>query len=467
MHIATLLFSSLIALAKVASAQPASGTQPAAAPNAEAELPIFTLEEALAYARQHQPSLQAAQARIEVARRGAMAVHSEWLPRLGAAAQIYYATMNNSSASQITVRPLDLPSVGGNHTSGPYSQMFASTLVGIGVRQTIYDFGRLAALSAAADAETAAARQRASAESLDVALQVESMFYAVLAAKAVSRAAEDAWKRAALRRDMVKAGVERGLRPPIDLTRAEADLTRFDVGRTRAGGAIQDAQALFAAALGAEATLVDARGEAPSEQELPPFGQALEDALARDPSLRASLARLAQQQSLTRATMREWAPNLMFTGTFSGRAGGAPTAGGPDGVSGWLPVVPNWDLGLIVTVPLFDGVILARRNQSRASEQVLRSEIDVQRRRLITDIQRTYSSFRVAKAALPALFASADAAQRNYDQANARFKAGLSTSVELADAETIRTDAEIQLAVGRFEVSRARAAYNRSIALGL
>ena len=54
----------------------------------------------------------------------------------------------------------------------------------------------------------------------------------------------------------------------------------------------------------------------------------------------------------------------------------------------------------------------------------------------------------------------------NYAQADARFKAGLGTSVELADAEGLRTEAEIQLVLGEFELARARAAFGRTIAEG-
>jgi outer membrane protein TolC len=183
--------------------------------------------------------------------------------------------------------------------------------------------------------------------------------------------------------------------------------------------------------------------------------------------MRVAVARIIQQEALTRATMRQWAPSLAFTGSIDGRAGGAPIAGGPEGVSGWLPLVPNWDMGLILTIPIFDGVILAKRNQSRAQEAVLRSELDVQRRQLLTAMQSAYTSFRIAQATLPALSEAASAAQRNYDQASARFRVGLSTSVELADAEALRTDAEIQLAVGRFDIARARAGWNRSVAAGL
>jgi outer membrane protein TolC len=63
----------------------------------------------------------------------------------------------------------------------------------------------------------------------------------------------------------------------------------------------------------------------------------------------------------------------------------------------------------------------------------------------------------VSREALPALQRALDAAVANYDQADARFKAGLDTQLELADAEALRTDAEIQLAVGRFQLAVARA----------
>jgi outer membrane protein TolC len=70
----------------------------------------------------------------------------------------------------------------------------------------------------------------------------------------------------------------------------------------------------------------------------------------------------------------------------------------------------------------------------------------------------------VAEHAMPALQRSVDAAQANYAQADARFHAGLGTSVELADAEAVRTEAEIQLALGQFDYSRARALVTRAIA---
>jgi outer membrane protein TolC len=84
----------------------------------------------------------------------------------------------------------------------------------------------------------------------------------------------------------------------------------------------------------------------------------------------------------------------------------------------------------------------------------------------------TTSYATVARSTFPESAAAASSraepvARANYAQADARFQSGLGTSVELADAEAIRTDAEIQLAFGQFELARARAEFGRAIAEGI
>jgi outer membrane protein TolC len=79
-------------------------------------------------------------------------------------------------------------------------------------------------------------------------------------------------------------------------------------------------------------------------------------------------------------------------------------------------------------------------------------------------VQQAYLGASVARSAIPALLRALEAARANYDQAEARFNAGLGDAVELADAEALRTQAEINLIVGRFELARARVAFGRAIA---
>ena len=74
---------------------------------------------------------------------------------------------------------------------------------------------------------------------------------------------------------------------------------------------------------------------------------------------------------------------------------------------------------------------------------------------------------RTARGALPILQHRLEAAVANYDQANARFDAGMGNAIEMADAEDLRTSAEIDLAEGTFDVARARANLGRFIAEAL
>ena len=97
-------------------------------------------------------------------------------------------------------------------------------------------------------------------------------------------------------------------------------------------------------------------------------------------------------------------------------------------------------------------------------EQAFQSDIATAAQQEVSAIQRAYLTTQVAHDALVGLQRSVEAAQANYAQAEARWKAGLGTALELADAEYLRTDAEIQLAGGQFELSRARAVLGKLLA---
>lgn len=181
-----------------------------------------------------------------------------------------------------------------------------------------------------------------------------------------------------------------------------------------------------------------------------------------------AFSQLKAAEERTRAIGAELRPDLSLTATLSGRAGGAPPSSGPIPTgNGWMPDVPNWDAGLVLSWPLFDGTIAARRDAARAEERVRRDEIDVVREQELAGVRQGYVKVEVARSSLVALQHEVVAARANYDQADARFRAGIGTAVELADAEAVRTDAEIQLALGQFELARARAAFGRLIAESL
>jgi outer membrane protein len=429
----------------------------------------LTLGQALDYAHAHQPAIRAAVARVAARMEDAKIPGGQWLPTLAVTGQIFAMTANNSTATYVQPDSMDLPRIGATPATATGSlSPYASTLVGAGLLQEVFDFGRIGAQRAAADALVEVERHRSDADRLDIDFSVEEAFFSVFAAKAVVKASDDAYDRSLVHRDLARHGVDAGLRSPIELTRAEADLDRFDVGRVRAKGGLAVAQSVLSAAIGAPDAAIDAVGEAPRPADMPALPEALRLAQQRDPRLAATIAELKAAEERTRALGAALRPDLSLTATVSGRAGGATPSSGPVATGdGWVPNIPNWDAGLVLTWPLFDGTLSARRNAAHSTEQVRSDEIDVLHEQVVAQVRKTYVQVQVANTALGALRNEVIAAHANYDQADARFRAGIGNAVELADAEALRTEAEIQLALGLFELARARAGFGRAIAEGL
>src|SRR4051812_15496079 len=426
----------------------------------------MTLPQALAYARAHQPDLAAARARLSAARAEAEIPRSIYTPRIAATAQVLEGTANNTTTSYVGSYGVDIPRIGGTRTVSEGSwRPEPSTFAGVGLRQEVFDFGRIAALSAAADALVDAQREGERAAQLDVDTAVVESFLAVSASHAVLEAAQGALKRSQAHADLAQAGVGSGLRAPIEKTRALAELSRARIGVVRAQGALASSQAVFAAAVGTPESSLDAEGDAPPLRAEPSIDEAIHLAADRDPRLRSLSAQVRAGHARTQAIERELRPDLQLTAGLNARAGGSlPTAGEVPSGSGWLPVVPNWDVGLVLSWPLFDRTVLSRRDASSAREAADAAVLQSARDRLTAAVQQAVLELHSAREALPALEAAEHAARDNQAQAEARFRAGLGTSVELADAEGLLTDAQIQLAVGRFSASRAGARLGRALA---
>ena len=466
--------SAALAILTMLFSSPKGGSARAQVPDlaVNGTIRAVTLPEALAFARAHQPAVRAALARVVEQQALAGVPRAQWYPFLGLTAQLLEGTANNTTASYVSVDPLDIPRIGGTPSvTGKNAgwKPTASTLAAVGLNQEVFDFGRIAAQAAAADAQVVVAGHEADAVRLDIDLDVAEAYFAVNAAKSILRAAEDAYQRSKVHRDFAQAGVRSGLHSPIELTRAEADLTRFVTGRIRARGGLSAAQVVLAASIGSPEPALDAADVPVTLSELPAIAQALQQAQQKDPRLQEALARLRAQEAQTSAAAALMRPDLQMTGTLSGRAGDAAPSGSaasPWG-DGFVPNVPNWDVGLVLSWPLFDPTVRARAQVSRAGEQVRHEEIDDTREQLVAAVEQAYVAVEIARQALPALQRELRAAEANYAQADARFKAGLGTSVELADAEALRTEADIRVAIGTFDLAKARAAFGRVIAEGL
>ncbi len=434
----------------------------------EAPLQTFTLQQAIVHAKSRSPDIIAANARIQASRAFAAVPRAQWLPTFGATAQIIGSSVNNSTANILSNPRVDLPRIGATRiATEPDFTPYASTLVAAGMRQELFDFGRIAVETAALEAQVDLERYRAEGTQFDVVLYVVEAFYAVRAAKGVAKAADDAAIRAAVYRDATRKAVDAGMRTPVDLARAEAEVAKFDVGKVRARGALDAARAVFAAVVGLDQPALDADDAAIDDDvgALPSVEQLIEQARRDSLEVREAEARVSVAHAETNAAAAQLRPNLILTASLSGRAGGAPAQNGVVTPGyGLVPLVPNWSVGAVLSVPLYEPTLMARRDALKEVESARAAELEVARLAQVAAVRRAYVDVVAERQALAALERAKVAAQANHAQAEARFKAGLGTILDLVDAESLRVETEVQRAVGAFHVAKARAVLERVIA---
>ncbi len=423
----------------------------------------LTLPEALELAHTSQPALAAARERLSASRFEVVATQRAWLPTVGVGAGLVAGTANNSTAVVLSTGSLDLPRIGGTKTlADPSWTTTASSLLGVTVRQELYDFGRLSLQTAAARAGADVEQARAAAIGAEVDAQVSEAFVAVQSAHAVQSAIAAALARARLNRDFAVRAVAAGLKAPVELTRAQAELARAEVASVRADESLQLSRSALASAMGVREAEVDVVG-ALDDPEAPPDRETLErDVLDREPTLRAlrSQAQVAAAQvELASAQLR---PNLALSATLSGRAGGTPpSSGSPSFGAGLLPVVPNYDVGAVLSWPVLDLPQRSRVEAQRARALAAVQDVAALEQRLTHLVDQVWTRLQQAKSAQTALEAALQASNANLEQAQARFELGLGTSVELADAQNLKTDAEVQVVLGRAAARAARIALDR------
>ena len=352
---------------------------------------------------------------------------------------------------------VDIPRIGATVIDRTWHDALPSTAVALGVRQQLFDFGRVAAERAAAALLAEVERCRVAREELDVRFSVEQAYFAVRAGGAVEDASRRAYDRAVIHRDRARANVASGMRPPIEATRAEADVARYEAGVTRARGALHVARSVFAAAVGVEDIELDAAGAETAPPPLPRWRR-------RCRSERRRCARARPRGGAageTRRLERRRGP----TSSLRARSAGARAVPrrtrarcprervGPSGAQ--LP------RGVVLAWPFLDPTWSRRADASRAREQVAASDVELTLRNQRARVAAAWHEARVTEQTLSALERGADAARANYEQAESRFRVGMGTSTELADAQAVRTESDIQLAIGRFELARTRAVLDR------
>jgi outer membrane protein TolC len=318
-----------------------------------------------------------------------------------------------------------------------------------------FDFGyRKANVDVARDvtkqAEAATAITR-----LDVATSAADAFLALLAAQEAVRAAEANVSRAKVFGDSVHVLVTNQLRAGADAARADAELSAARNQLNRALQTVEISRATLAEAIGtpgAPVSVVESSLlELPVDLSVPPAN------LDTHPIVVAQKAAIETAIAREHVWERAYFPKFTFQSSLSARGTGALINGNfQGGAHGLFPTTPNFAVGMNVTFPAFDIFsIRSHRKIELGNAAVERARLDQTVQALKGQSARAQAlidgALRIARET-PNQLQSAQEAERLTRE---RYKYGLATVTEVADAQRLLTQAEIENSVARLNVWRA------------
>lgn len=412
----------------------------------------LSLTDAVQLAVKNYPAIHESQARAAAAVEGVGVARTAYLPRLDALWQVNRATQNNVFGlllPQSIVPPISGP-VLGTHS---YDSAWGSA-AGVQLSWEVLDFGqRRARVEAARVATTLTGAQRELTE-LDVAAAASDAYLSVMAADAAVRAARANVERLQVFANTVGTLVRNQLRPGADESRANAELA---IAKNQLSQAVQTAdlaRAALADAVGAAGTSVEPLAEA--LPNLPSIAATTPTEVKSHPAARVGLAALEAVRARERVLDRSSLPYLTLQSAFAGRGSGAVVPGQASLGNGLGLQVPNWAVGVTVTYPAFDMFnTRARKRVEVENERAETARYDQTLQTLTTQDARAKALMKAAVDIAQNTPVERVAATAAESQARARYQNGLANITEVAEAQRLLAQAEVDDAVARLGVWRA------------
>ena len=398
----------------------------ASAGGAVAQTPPLTLAQAEQAALQHHPTIQAAEL-------GAVA--STHVVREARAA--YYPTVV-ASLSGADAQTGSRIAAGGLNNPIIYNRIAG----GFSFGQLLTDFGRTPALVASSSLNAQAQQESVSSQRASVLLEVDRAYFSVLRSQALQRVAQATVDARQLVFDQVDALAQGNLRSGLDVSFARVNLSTAQLLLVQAQNDTDRAFAALAAALGAESAPSRELVEEPLGPA-PPGDTALliADAFRQRPELLAARLSAESADSFAAAESALKRPSV----SVAGAVGMLPYY--QPGISDRYAAI-----GVNMNLPLLNGNLFAAREaealaRSRAQEQRVRDLENLIRR----DVQTAWLNARTAFQRIDLTRELLDQATQALDLAQSRYALGLSSIVELNQAQLAETQAEFEAASARYD----------------
>ncbi len=415
----------------------------------------LTVEQAVEMALRRYPAVRVSEAEVRSAAAAIQLARTAYLPAIDAVGGINRATQNNVFGllfpSQI-LAPISGPVLGTNSLKSAWG-----STVGALATWEPFDFGLREANVAVAEAGRARAQASVGRTRLEVATLVADIVFTIVAGEQTVVAAQAAVARSGELHRITDALVKAELRPGAESSLARAEQAAAQAQLIRARQAVAEAKATLGAFLGTDPkTLAVSAGQLLS---IPAAALATLNLTANPLALEQD-AVIAESAARLRVFDKSYVPRFALQGTTYARGTGAlPDGRVLGGVNGLGPNFQNWGVGFTATFPLFEfPAIRARRSAEAARLEAERGRYE----QVLVDLKarsgRAEAAYEGAIELAQTTPIATEAAAVAVSQARARYQAGLSSALEVADAQRRLAQAEIDNSLARLSIWRARLA---------
>jgi outer membrane protein len=426
-------FLSFVFLTSALAGSPVGAQSVPATPAASSAVQSLTLADAEKIAIQNHPEIQAAQDVAEAASQRTRQVRSAYYPTAFGSV----TGVESEHNSRVAAGALNNPIIFDRYSNG------------VEVNQLVTDFGRTHELVKSSNLRAKAEEEGIVTSRANVLLRVDRSYYGVLKAQAVLRVAQETVKDRQLVSDQITALAQNKLKSGLDVSFANVDLAQAQLLLVQAQNDLQASYALLADALGYSDERAFQLAEAgnpagpPAEETI-----AIQQALRDRPELISRRLDVSSAQSYVTAERDLWLPTISAVG-----------------VAGLTPIhetelSPRYAAGgFNVNIPLFNGHLYGALRgeadaQARAQEQYLRAE----QNEIVRDVQRAWLDANSGYQRLGLTNQLLEQASKAVELAQARYKLGISSIIELSQAQLNQTQAEIAQASARYDYQAELAA---------
>ncbi len=310
------------------------------------------------------------------------------------------------------------------------------TALGVGITQYISDFGRTGDLVQAAEFDVRTHTAAADRTRDLVVLKVTQAYFDVLRANALLVVANQTSAERRTLLHQVGALQHAGLRSTLDVAIASRDVASADQLVLDARNRRLDAFAELTEALGSSDYSIYRLADVDRLPDVPADFTALETAAANgNPQLIESQAAEYASRARELAAARLSAPTVTGYGFF----GGAPIR--ESNVSFPSPYAAA---GVNLTVPIYTGgSIQAQRREARDAAAAAYQASRAVRNRLLRDVRVAYEDLKTARGNVDVNDRLLQTADEALHDTTVRYRIGLSTIVDVSEAELARTQAAI------------------------